>query len=176
VSGFTKDERADIRNRKLGFVFQGFNLLRRTSAIENVELPLIYSNVPSEDRARRSQKALETVGLGHKAASQPNQLSGGEQQRVAIARALVNRPSLLLADEPTGNLDSRTSMEIMAVFQQLNDQGITIVVVTHEPDIAQFSRRMVVMKDGLMILDQPVRRRSVASVALAAAQPEEVMQ
>src|SRR6185295_2345212 len=143
VSDFTKDQRADIRNRKLGFVFQGFNLLRRTSAAENVELPLIYSNVPAAERAQRSLRALEAVGLGHKAASQPNQLSGGQQQRVAIARALVNRPALLLADEPTGNLDSRTSMEIMGVFQRLNDQGITVVLVTHEPDIAQYAKRMV---------------------------------
>jgi putative ABC transport system ATP-binding protein len=176
VSGFSKDERADIRNQKLGFVFQGFNLLRRTSALENVELPLIYSNVPADERARRSQQALEAVGLGHKAASQPNQLSGGQQQRVAIARALVNRPSLLLADEPTGNLDSRTSMEIMGVFQRLNDQGITVVLVTHEPDIAQYARRMVAMKDGHLILDQPVRKRRSASVELAATPLEEVLQ
>jgi putative ABC transport system ATP-binding protein len=176
VSGFSKDERADIRNKKLGFVFQGFNLLRRTSALENVELPLIYSNVPSDERAIRSQQALDAVGLGHKAASQPNQLSGGQQQRVAIARALVNRPSLLLADEPTGNLDSRTSMEIMGVFQRLNDQGITVVLVTHEPDIAQYARRMVAMKDGHIILDQPVRKRRTASVELAATPLEEVLQ
>jgi len=176
VSGFSKDERADIRNRKLGFVFQGFNLLRRTSALENVELPLIYSNVPAEERVWRSRKALEAVGLRHKAASQPNQLSGGQQQRVAIARALVNRPSLLLADEPTGNLDSRTSTEIMGVFQRLNDQGITVVLVTHEPDIAQYSKRMVAMKDGLIILDQPVRKRRSAGMELAAAPLEEVLQ
>lgn len=176
VSGFSKDDRADIRNRKLGFVFQGFNLLRRTSALENVELPLIYSNVPAEERTRRSQKALEAVGLGHKSSSQPNQLSGGQQQRVAIARALVNRPSLLLADEPTGNLDSRTSVEIMGVFQRLNDQGITVVLVTHEPDIAQYAKRMVAMKDGRMIIDQPVRKRRSAAVELAATPLEEVFQ
>jgi putative ABC transport system ATP-binding protein len=176
VSGFSKDGRADIRNRKLGFVFQGFNLLRRTSALENVELPLIYSNVPAEERTRRSQKALEAVGLGHKTASQPNQLSGGQQQRVAIARALVNRPSLLLADEPTGNLDSHTSTEIMGVFQGLNDQGITVVLVTHEPDIAQYSKRMVAMKDGRLILDQPVRKRRSARVEMTAAPLEEVLQ
>jgi putative ABC transport system ATP-binding protein len=176
VSRFSKDERADIRNRKLGFVFQGFNLLRRTSAAENVELPLIYSNVPAEERARRSLRALEAVGLGHKAASQPNQLSGGQQQRVAIARALVNEPALLLADEPTGNLDSQTSTEIMGVFQRLNDQGITVVLVTHEPDIAQYARRMVAMKDGHLILDQPVRKRRNASLELAATPLEEVLQ
>ena len=176
VSDFSKDQRADIRNRKLGFVFQGFNLLGRTSALENVELPLIYSNVPAQERARRSQQALQAVGLGHKAASQPNQLSGGQQQRVAIARALVNRPSLLLADEPTGNLDSHTSMEIMGVFQRLNDQGITVVLVTHEPDIAQYARRMVAMKDGRIILDQPVRKRRSASVEMAATPLEEVLQ
>jgi putative ABC transport system ATP-binding protein len=168
VSNFSKDERADIRNRKLGFVFQGFNLLRRTSALENVELPLIYSNVPAAERTRRSQIALDAVGLGHKALSHPNQLSGGQQQRVAIARALVNEPSVLLADEPTGNLDSQTSIEIMALFQRLNDEGITVVLVTHEPDIAQYARRMVVMKDGRMILDQPVRKRRSAAVELAA--------
>jgi putative ABC transport system ATP-binding protein len=176
VSNFSKDQRADIRNRKLGFVFQGFNLLRRTSALENVELPLIYSNVPAAERAQRSLEALEAVGLAHKAASEPNQLSGGQQQRVAIARALVNKPSLLLADEPTGNLDSKTSTEIMALFQRLNDEGITVVLVTHEPDIAQYARRMVAMKDGQIILDRPVRKRRDASVELAATPLEEVLQ
>ena len=168
VSNFTKDERADIRNKKLGFVFQGFNLLRRTSAVENVELPLIYADVPADERLRRSMKALEIVGLAHKADSQPNQLSGGQQQRVAIARALVNDPSLLLADEPTGNLDSRTSIEVMGVFQRLNNEGKTVVLVTHEPDIAQYARRVVVVKDGEIILDQPVRKRRDAQVELAA--------
>jgi putative ABC transport system ATP-binding protein len=169
VSQLGKDERADIRNKKLGFVFQGFNLLRRTSALENVELPLIYAGVPAEERIRRSKRALAAVGLGHKEQSLPNQLSGGQQQRVAIARALVNRPALLLADEPTGNLDSRTSIEIMALFQKLNrDHGITIVLVTHEPDIAQYAKRMVVMKDGQIILDRAVRQRRDAEVELAA--------
>ena len=169
VSGLNKDQRADIRNRRIGFVFQGFNLLRRTSALENVELPLIYAGVPVDERIRRSRRALEAVGLGHKEQSHPNQLSGGQQQRVAIARALVNRPALLLADEPTGNLDSRTSIEIMNLFQKLNrDHGITIVVVTHEPDIAQYTKRMVVMKDGRAILDQRVRNRRDAAVELAA--------
>ena len=176
VSNFSKDERADIRNRKLGFVFQGFNLLRRTNAAENVELPLIYSNVPAAERAQRSLRALEAVGLGHKAASQPNQLSGGQHQRVAIARALVNAPSLLLADEPTGNLDSHTSTEIMGLFQRLNEKGLTVVLVTHEPDIAQYARRMVAMKDGKMILDVPVRKRRNANVELAATPLEEVLQ
>jgi putative ABC transport system ATP-binding protein len=168
VSNFSKDQRADIRNKKLGFVFQGYNLLRRTSAVENVELPLIYADVPTDERHRRSLKALSIVGLAHKADSQPNQLSGGQQQRVAIARALVNEPALLLADEPTGNLDSRTSIEVMGVFQKLNDEGITIVLVTHEPDIAQYARRIVVVKDGEIILDQPVRKRRDAGVELAA--------
>jgi putative ABC transport system ATP-binding protein len=168
VSNFSKDERAMIRNQKLGFVFQGYNLLRRTSAVENVELPLIYADVPADERYQRSMKALETVGLAHKSESHPNQLSGGQQQRVAVARALVNRPALLLADEPTGNLDSRTSIEIMDVFQKLNDSGMTVVLVTHEPDIAQYAKRVVVMKDGEMILDQPVRKRRDAEVEMAA--------
>lgn len=168
ISAMTKDERADIRNQKLGFVFQGFNLLRRTSAVENVELPLLYAGVPAEERVRRSMAALATVGLAHKAASHPNQLSGGQQQRVAIARALVNNPSLLLADEPTGNLDSRTALDVMGVFQKLNrDAGITIVLVTHEPDIAQYAKRIVVMKDGRVLLDQPVRNRRDATVQAA---------
>jgi len=180
VSGFTKDQRANIRNNKLGFVFQGYNLLRRTSALENVELPLIYADVPAAERTRRSLEALKAVGLAHKADSQPNQLSGGQQQRVAVARALVNNPSLLLADEPTGNLDSRTSIEVMGVFQHFNDAGKTIVLVTHEPDIAQYAKRIVVMKDGQVILDQPVRKRRSAQVELAATpetnQFEEVFQ
>jgi putative ABC transport system ATP-binding protein len=180
VSNFTKDDRANIRNNKLGFVFQGYNLLRRTSAVENVELPLIYANVPAAERTRRSLEALKSVGLAHKADSQPNQLSGGQQQRVAVARALVNQPALLLADEPTGNLDSRTSIEVMGIFQHFNDQGKTIVLVTHEPDIAQYAKRIVVMKDGQIILDQPVRKRRSAAVELAATQEtnqfEEVVQ
>jgi putative ABC transport system ATP-binding protein len=168
VSQLSKDDRADIRNRKLGFVFQGYNLLRRTSAIENVELPLIYAGIPAQQRLDRSRRALAAVGLAHKELSHPNQLSGGQQQRVAIARALVNSPAVLLADEPTGNLDSRTAIEIMSVFQRLNDAGITIVVVTHEPDIAQYTKRMVVMKDGRIILDTPVRNRRNAAAELAA--------
>jgi putative ABC transport system ATP-binding protein len=169
VSQLSKDERADIRNRKIGFVFQGFNLLRRTSAIENVELPLIYAGVPTADRIRRSRQALAVVGLAHREDNHPNQLSGGQQQRVAIARALVNGPSLVLADEPTGNLDSRTSVEIMSVFQRLNrEAGITIVLVTHEADIAQFAKRVVVVRDGRITHDQPVARRRDAAEELEA--------
>jgi putative ABC transport system ATP-binding protein len=177
VSRLTKDERADIRNQKIGFVFQGFNLLRRTSALENVELPLLYAGAAPDLRHRRSMQALAAVGLAHKAESHPNQLSGGQQQRVAIARALVNNPSLLLADEPTGNLDSRTSVEIMGLFQRLNrDLRLTVVLVTHEPDIAQFSKRIVVVKDGRIILDQPVRNRKDAQVELAATPQEHVLE
>lgn len=168
VSNFSKDERADVRNRKIGFVFQGYNLLRRTSATENVELPLIYANVPAGERMRRSLQALKEVGLESKAESVPSQLSGGQQQRVAIARALVNRPALLLADEPTGNLDTRTSVDVMGVFQRLNAGGMTLVVVTHEPDIAQFAKRIVVMRDGQIILDQAVKKRRDAAAELAA--------
>lgn len=168
VSQLSKDGRAEVRNRKIGFVFQGFNLLRRTSALENVELPLIYAEVPAEERLLRSRRALELVGLANKADSHPNQLSGGQQQRVAVARALVTGPSLILADEPTGNLDSQTAVEIMALFQRMNEAGITIVVVTHEPDIAQYCRRMVVVKDGRILLDQPVRNRRNAADEIAA--------
>jgi putative ABC transport system ATP-binding protein len=175
VSQLSKDERADIRNQKIGFVFQGFNLLRRTSALENVELPLIYANIPAAERVRRSRLALAIVGLAHREDNHPNQLSGGQQQRVAIARALVNNPSLLLADEPTGNLDSRTSVEIMSVFQQLNrDVGLTIVLVTHEADIAQYASRIVVMRDGLITRDQRVNDRRNAASELAMMPPPEV--
>jgi putative ABC transport system ATP-binding protein len=174
VSGLSKDDRADIRNRKIGFVFQGFNLLRRTSAIENVELPLIYAGIDARERIRRSRLALAIVGLAHREDNHPNQLSGGQQQRVAIARALVNNPALLLADEPTGNLDSRTAVEIMSVFQRLNrDVGLTVVLVTHEPDIAQFANRIVVVRDGLITRDQAVLDRRDASAELAAMAPAE---
>src|SRR4030095_1124453 len=155
VSGFDKDRRAVLRNRKIGFVFQSFNLLPRTSAIENVELPLLYNHRP-QTRAHphaRSQGLLQAVGLGERAHHTPNQLSGGQQQRVAIARALVNEPEILLADEPTGNLDSRTSVEIMGIFQQLNERGITIIMVTHEPDIAAYAQRNVMMRDGVILDD-----------------------
>ena len=157
ISQWEKDERADIRNRKIGFVFQGFNLLSRTSALENVELPLLYANVENEERRRRATQALQEVGLAGREESRPNQLSGGQQQRVAIARALVNQPALILADEPTGNLDSRTSVEVMALFQKLNrDHGITVVLVTHEPDIAEYTDRVVVFKDGKVRRDYQV--------------------
>jgi putative ABC transport system ATP-binding protein len=149
VSEMSKDERADIRCRKIGFVFQGFNLLSRTSALENVELPMLYLGVDSAERDRRALEALEAVGLKGREQNHPNQLSGGQQQRVAVARALVNNPALILADEPTGNLDSRTSVEVMEIFQRLNrERGITLVLVTHESDIAEYANRVVVFKDG----------------------------
>jgi putative ABC transport system ATP-binding protein len=154
VSGLTRDDLAHIRNQKIGFVFQGFNLLSRTSAIENVELPLLYSSVSTADRHRRAVESLEMVGLADRAHHYPNQLSGGQMQRVAIARALVNNPSIVLADEPTWNLDSRTSVEVMGIFQQLNDKGITIILVTHEPDIAQFAKRHIVFRDGKIRSDK----------------------
>ncbi|MCX8109156.1 MAG: ABC transporter ATP-binding protein [Verrucomicrobiae bacterium] len=168
VGQLTRDELADIRNHKIGFVFQGFNLLARTSAIENVELPLLYSRPPVRAREQRERalKALEMVGLLDRAHHHPSQLSGGQQQRVAIARALVNHPTLLLADEPTGNLDSVTSVEIMGIFQELNRRGMTIVMVTHEPDIARYCRRMIVMRDGQVISDQPVVDQLEATVQL----------
>jgi putative ABC transport system ATP-binding protein len=151
----SRDDLAEIRNRKIGFVFQGFNLLARTSALENVELPLIYARTSTSKRKEMAQKALSTVGLGGREHHHPSQLSGGEQQRVAIARALVNEPSILLADEPTGNLDSKTSEEIMAIFQRLNrDLGITIIMITHEPDIALYAKRDIHFKDGLVVDDR----------------------
>jgi putative ABC transport system ATP-binding protein len=157
VSTLSKDELADIRNSKIGFVFQGFNLLSRTSALENVELPMLYLGVKTAERLRRAKEALELVGLGDRLHNMPNQLSGGQQQRVAIARALVNQPTIILADEPTGNLDSRTSVEVMGVFQYLNrEHGITIALVTHEPDIAEYTKRVVVFKDGRIKRDQLV--------------------
>jgi putative ABC transport system ATP-binding protein len=154
VGRLPRDELALIRNRKIGFVFQGFNLLSRTSAIENVELPLLYGPTTTKERKQRAISALEMVGLADRVHHYPNQLSGGQQQRVAIARALVNDPSLVLADEPTGNLDSRTSVEIMEVFQKLNEKGITIILVTHEPDIAEFARRQIVFRDGRVKADK----------------------
>jgi len=169
VSGLSADQRAAIRNRQIGFVFQSFNLLARTSAIENVELPLFYSDVPLAEQHGRAREALAAVGLADRAHSVPNQLSGGQQQRVAIARSLVNRPALLLADEPTGNLDTKTSIEILDIFQQLNrTQGITIVLVTHEPDIAAFAARVITFRDGQIISDV----RQAAATARAVNQPE----
>ena len=156
VSRLDRRQLAAIRNRRLGFVFQGFNLLSRTTALENVELPTLYSALAKPERLRRAREALALVGLADRAAHYPSQLSGGQQQRVAIARALVNGPAILLADEPTGNLDSRTSVEIMEILQELNDRGLTIVLVTHEHDIAQFARRIVVFRDGSIRKDTTV--------------------
>jgi putative ABC transport system ATP-binding protein len=167
VSGLTKAELAKIRSQKIGFVFQQFNLLSRTSALENVELPTIYAGIPIAERERRAEEALKRVGLADRAGHFPSQLSGGQQQRVAIARALVNNPSLLLADEPTGNLDSRTSIEIMDILQNLNSQhGLTVVIVTHEPDIAQYAKRALEFRDGKMKKDVMIQRRSIASEIL----------
>ena len=161
VADLDHDELADIRNEKIGFVFQSFNLLSRTTAQQNVEMPMLYSSsrLSSRERHKRAREALELVGLGGRAGHKSNQLSGGEQQRVAIARSIVNHPSVLLADEPTGNLDSRTSAEIMTVFQSLNQHGITIVMVTHELDIARYAKRNVLMRDGLVLKDRPVTER-----------------
>ena len=159
------DALAAVRNRKIGFVFQGFNLLNRTTALENVELPMLYTHpgLPGREMRARAVRALEQVGLGNRADHVPSQLSGGQQQRVAIARGLVLQPALLLADEPTGNLDTRTSIEIMGVFQQLNDAGMTVVMVTHELDIANYTRRVVVMRDGRIRSDKPVTSRNIAT-------------
>ena len=161
VSSLSRDELADVRNRKLGFVFQNFNLLARTSALENVELPLLYSDVALTNAQLRekAERVLAAVGLEGRGDHTPSQLSGGQQQRVAIARALINDPEVLLADEPTGNLDSRTSVEVMGIFQSLNDKGITIIMVTHEPDIASYARRNIVMKDGQVRNDIMVQNR-----------------
>ncbi|HEV2834242.1 MAG TPA: ABC transporter ATP-binding protein [Pyrinomonadaceae bacterium] len=157
VSALSKDARADIRCQKIGFVFQGFNLLSRTSALENVELPMLYLGVDAAQRHQRAMEALAAVGLSGREQNHPNQLSGGQQQRVAVARSLVNNPALILADEPTGNLDSRTAVEVMEIFQRLNrERGITLVLVTHEQDIAQYAQRVVVFKDGKIKSDQPV--------------------
>jgi len=163
VSSLSKKELAAIRNRKIGFVFQGFNLLSRTTALENVELPTLYAQITKEEGQKRSREALNLVGLGDRMEHFPSQLSGGQQQRVAIARALVNRPSILLADEPTGNLDSRTAVEIMEVFQRLNDDGLTIILVTHEPDIAQYAKRSIQFRDGRIRRDEPIENRPVAA-------------
>jgi putative ABC transport system ATP-binding protein len=166
VSSLSKKELAAIRNQKIGFVFQGFNLLARTTALENVELPTLYARISKQEGDRRSRQALALVGLADRLEHFPSQLSGGQQQRVAIARALVNRPSILLADEPTGNLDSRTSVEIMGVFQKLNDEGLTIVLVTHEPDIASFAKRSIQFRDGKIRRDEIVLNRPRAADVL----------
>ena len=154
VSKMSDDQLARVRNKEIGFVFQTFNLLPRASALHNVELPLVYAGVPGEERRRRAKEALEKVQLGGRVDHRPNELSGGQRQRVAIARALVNNPSILLADEPTGNLDSATSEEIMKVFESLADQGQTVIMVTHEPDIAAHARRIIVLRDGLVASDE----------------------
>lgn len=175
ICKLNRDELADLRNQKLGFVFQGFNLLSRTTAVENVELPMLYARpaIPSRVQYKRAMEALELVGLAARHDHQPNQLSGGQQQRVAIARALVNQPKVLLADEPTGNLDSRTSSEVMGVFQSLNEKGITIVMVTHELDIASYAKRKIVMRDGLIRSDEPVARRLFAAGEIAKLEAEQ---
>ena len=166
VAGLSKEQLAAIRNRKIGFVFQGFNLLSRTTALENVELPTLYARIPKEDREKRAVEALELVGLGDRIHHYPSQLSGGQQQRVAIARALVNKPAILLADEPTGNLDSRTSVEIMDIFQKLNAEGLTIMMVTHEHDIAEFAKRNIVFRDGKIRRDELVANSPSAAEVL----------
>ena len=167
VGELKPNDLAQIRNRKIGFVVQGFNLLSRTTAIENVELPILYNGLSRRERAARAEEALERVGLGDRRSHYPNQLSGGQQQRVAIARALVTQPQLILADEPTGNLDTRTSVEIMALFQELNRGGITIMVVTHEPDIARYASRIITFRDGTIRSDLPVSRHTDAREILS---------
>jgi len=164
VNGLSRNDLDDLRNRKLGFVFQGFNLLARTSALENAELPLLYDRSGRTlDTKALAAEALERVGLGNRIEHQPSELSGGQQQRVAIARALVTQPTLLLADEPTGNLDSHTTVEIMALFRELNEQGITIVLVTHEPEVARYARRIVELRDGRVVRDHPVNQEGEAA-------------
>jgi putative ABC transport system ATP-binding protein len=177
VSTMSRDELARVRNHRIGFVFQGFNLLSRTSAIENVEMPLLYSrdHIKASERHKRARSALEIVGLLERSHHHPNQLSGGQQQRVAVARALINNPSILLADEPTGNLDSRTSIEVMDVFQRLNiERGITILLITHEHDIAEYGTRTIAFRDGHIVRDEPNGHRRMAKDELAALPPPEV--
>jgi putative ABC transport system ATP-binding protein len=171
VSRMSKDALAAVRNKKIGFVFQGFNLLSRTSALDNVELPLLYggSGLKTAERHQRATEMLKLVGLGERSDHHPNQLSGGQQQRVAIARALINNPSILLADEPTGNLDTRTSIEVMDIFQRLNrERGITVLLITHEHDIAEYGTRIVAFRDGLVVSDRPVTERRLAEDELIA--------
>ena len=169
VSSLDRNARADIRNQKLGFVFQGFNLLSRTTALENVELPMLCSaeRIRPKEMRERALRALDIVGLSDRADHHPSQLSGGQQQRVAIARSLVNQPQVLLADEPTGNLDSKTTVEVMGVFQRLNAEGITIIMVTHELDVAQFCKRNLILRDGLLVRDEKVENRPTAETVLA---------
>jgi putative ABC transport system ATP-binding protein len=167
VAQLDKRTLAGIRNRQIGFVFQGFHLLARTTALENTELPTIYAGLPKLERHKRATEALSMVGLADRSEHFPSQMSGGQQQRVAIARALVNQPTIVLADEPTGNLDSRTSVEIMAIFQDLNDRGLTIIMVTHEPDVAQFAKRIVIFRDGRIRRDDAVTERPAARDVLA---------
>jgi putative ABC transport system ATP-binding protein len=164
VSRMSKDQLAEVRNKRIGFVFQGFNLLSRTTAVDNVELPLLYrSKIKAADRRRLALESLSIVGLSQRAGHHPNQLSGGQQQRVAIARALITNPSILLADEPTGNLDTRTSIEVMGIFQRLNlERGITVLLITHERDIAEYGTRIISFRDGQIVSDQPVTRRRMA--------------
>ncbi|MCX6551499.1 MAG: ABC transporter ATP-binding protein [Acidobacteria bacterium] len=178
VSTMSRDELAKVRNHRIGFVFQGFNLLSRTSAIENVELPLLYSRqqIKGSERHKRARAALEIVGLLERSHHHPNQLSGGQQQRVAIARALINNPSILLADEPTGNLDTRTSIEVMDVFQRLNiERNITILLITHEHDIAEYGTRTIAFRDGHIVSDQRNTVRRMARAELAALPPPEIL-
>ncbi len=163
VSQMSDNELAEVRNRKIGFVFQTFNLLPRMTSLRNVELPLIYDGIGKRERRERAMEALTAVGLENRAGHRPNELSGGQRQRVAIARALINRPAILLADEPTGNLDSRTGEEIMATFEELNNRGVTVILVTHEPDIAVCAKRIVAIRDGLVTRDEAVTDRKIAS-------------
>jgi putative ABC transport system ATP-binding protein len=177
VSGMSKDALADVRNQKIGFVFQGFNLLPRTSALDNVQLPLLYDRAGRhENHSALARAALERVGLGDRLDHDPSELSGGQQQRVAIARALVTKPALLLADEPTGNLDTRTSLEVMGLFQQLNDEGVTVMLVTHEPDIVRYTKRVIEVRDGRILRDEPVKNRRNASLDLLNHADEETVE
>jgi putative ABC transport system ATP-binding protein len=178
VSQMTKNDLADVRNQKIGFVFQGFNLLSRTTALDNVELPLLYGSgkLNTGERKALAKQALASVGLANRLDHKPNQLSGGQQQRVAIARALITSPAILLADEPTGNLDTRTSIEIMGIFQRLNrERGLTVLVITHEPDIAAYASRIITCRDGHLLADQPVANRRDADADFKALPVEETV-